>query len=988
MKRKLWISVLLCLFLAASVLFLCACERPEKTGTEKPGTEEPGTEEPDEGNEDDENPDVSPYNVLVTYEYGTEQLWKKEISIPKGSCAPVLPVPTRTGYAFTHWEDTFGNKWDFSKPVNRSMVLYAVWIEAVDLTISFDWDDGSLADIQTKSSEIVPLPDLARNGYSFQGYDCVSAQGEVFIERKEIYSYVVPFCSDAVLTPVFLPAWSFEPTRDGTEYRIDHYTEGGKIIQTNVEYMSLPSEYNGKPVTEIADEAFAKNESLRTVIIPASYRSIGAGSFSLCSRLEEVVFETGLQEIGDSAFSDCAMTSLTLPDSLVSIGSYAFSSLPLESLTLPDSVEEIGKYIFGNQIVTVSTNRTQQAAGWTEGWNYRSVVLYKGDDMLQTGDMIFVLKPNGEASLACVTNLSLSLLEIPDTVEKNGKTYPVTKILDNVMGNMGSMDMLFLPEGLQWVGKNSLPSCEGINYREKDGLLFLGSAQNHELVLCSVPQDIKSVSVPANTRIIYQNACKSSIDSLEFAQDGELRQICSSAFSFAYCDLPANVYLPDVEIIEEKAFKGSCARLFCSGIGENWEQNWHADSYVFDLTQGQFYTDDTGEWFLQDGKASLLFLTKDRENGIFLPESVQAGEEDYVVSSILYAALWGDKMPFLHIPDCVTQLDGYKIERYINRLLLQADSVKEEWNILSQSKQFIFCGLDGNSLLAEDGALFLVKNGKASAFCCYFKYGDVYDRTYCLPRQVQGIPVDSISGFFLSSLSYSFILMPDNILYIEKSTEPITGKVIYAQATEKPDGWEEGWNFSGVAPAFPVYFGAEFPREERVTFTFVTNGTAVSPQTEYFLPTCPDTWLNYHYFWGWYENADYSGESISFPYFGTATTLYARFQMVPKEDGKLKETAFCVTENEPFRAEIRAGESIYFRLPSPRVNATYVAEMTVTADTYTELSDANYVIDETKSSAGETLSFRYTSYGGSHYLCIRLDGEAETATAEILFYRE
>jgi hypothetical protein len=54
----------------------------------------------------------------------------------------------------------------------------------------------------------------------------------------------------------------------------------------------IPSIYQGKAVTGIAQEAFAYTETITSVYIPASVQKIQANAFLLCMNLEKVTFET------------------------------------------------------------------------------------------------------------------------------------------------------------------------------------------------------------------------------------------------------------------------------------------------------------------------------------------------------------------------------------------------------------------------------------------------------------------------------------------------------------------------------------------------------------------------------------------------------------------------------------------------------------------------------------------------------------------------
>lgn len=65
--------------------------------------------------------------------------------------------------------------------------------------------------------------------------------------------------------------------------------------------------------------------------------------------ITKLYISDGITHIGSSAFSGLGISSLDLPDSLVSIGEFAFSSCSeLTTLTIPDSVEIIGWDAFGS----------------------------------------------------------------------------------------------------------------------------------------------------------------------------------------------------------------------------------------------------------------------------------------------------------------------------------------------------------------------------------------------------------------------------------------------------------------------------------------------------------------------------------------------------------------------------------------------------------------------------------------------------------------
>ena len=111
-------------------------------------------------------------------------------------------------------------------------------------------------------------------------------------------------------------------------------------IKTNV---IIPSEFNGKPVTVISDEAFSGN-SITSITIPDSVTFIDDGAFYGCSSLKSITIPNSVTSIGDEAFYKCSsLTSVTIGNGVTSIGYHAFEDCSsLKNITIPKSVTSIG----------------------------------------------------------------------------------------------------------------------------------------------------------------------------------------------------------------------------------------------------------------------------------------------------------------------------------------------------------------------------------------------------------------------------------------------------------------------------------------------------------------------------------------------------------------------------------------------------------------------------------------------------------------------
>ena len=111
---------------------------------------------------------------------------------------------------------------------------------------------------------------------------------------------------------------------------------------------NIPHTIKGVTVTCIGNDAFDNCRSLTSVTIPDSVMSIGDSAFRYCTSLTSVTIPDSVTSIGDTAFQYCtSLASVTIPDSVTSIGGRAFDGCTsLTSVTIPDSVTSIGKGAF------------------------------------------------------------------------------------------------------------------------------------------------------------------------------------------------------------------------------------------------------------------------------------------------------------------------------------------------------------------------------------------------------------------------------------------------------------------------------------------------------------------------------------------------------------------------------------------------------------------------------------------------------------------
>jgi hypothetical protein len=131
--------------------------------------------------------------------------------------------------------------------------------------------------------------------------------------------------------------YTYTTNADGVTLTISRYSGPGGAV-------SIPATNNaGQVVVSIGEVAFVQS-AITSVTIPGSITNIGAFAFQECVNLTNITIPGNVTDIGESAFQFCtSLASVTLADGVASIetGAFAFCD-SLTGVNIPASVTNIG----------------------------------------------------------------------------------------------------------------------------------------------------------------------------------------------------------------------------------------------------------------------------------------------------------------------------------------------------------------------------------------------------------------------------------------------------------------------------------------------------------------------------------------------------------------------------------------------------------------------------------------------------------------------
>ena len=199
-------------------------------------------------------------------------------------------------------------------------------------------------------------------------------------------------------------------------YGILTYREYADYIEisgcdANAETVEIPAVINGKNVIRIYDNAFMQC-SVSTVTLPDTLVTIGRRAFYGCNNLTKIEIPASVTEIGGSAFNNCEnLEEVILHEGLEAINSEAFKNTALKSIDIPETVTHFGFEIFDGTLFREELTAKNPLV------IFNNIVV---DGRACTGDVVIPDTVKEISGYAFQLNTEITSVQIPDSVQEIG----------------------------------------------------------------------------------------------------------------------------------------------------------------------------------------------------------------------------------------------------------------------------------------------------------------------------------------------------------------------------------------------------------------------------------------------------------------------------------------------------------------------------------------------------------------------------------------
>lgn len=245
------------------------------------------------------------------------------------------------------------------------------------------------------------------------------------------------------------------------------------LTVTNISAFAHDFAVNGVYYNKIGNEAIVTfrgaayssyNEYTGDVAIPAtvSYEgttyavtAIGDGAFRSCSNLTSVSLPNSIISIGNSAFRSSKISSITIPNSVTTIGDYVFSwCSSLTNVKLGNSVESLGRYAFSwcSALPSLTIPRTVNSIDISITYKCTALTSIT----VENGNSVYDSRENCNAVIETATN-TIVVGCISTTIPTS-----VTAIGGYAYEGCSEMTSIVIPDNVTSIGMYAFRHCSGL----------------------------------------------------------------------------------------------------------------------------------------------------------------------------------------------------------------------------------------------------------------------------------------------------------------------------------------------------------------------------------------------------------------------------------------------------------------------------------------------------------------------------------------------
>ena len=330
------------------------------------------------------------------------------------------------------------------------------------------------------------------------------------------------------------PGVIYDISADGTYAEVIGYNGTASKVK-------IAAEYNGLPVTNIYDFAFS-GADISSVSVPEGVISIGRSAFAGCNDMESIIIPSTIKSIGEYAFMGDGSINIYITNlenwCNASYGTYFVDSYYLyinnqlvEDLVTPNNVTRISEWAF-HRCLSLKT-------------------------VLVTSNVESI----GDNAFGFCSNI--------ETVNvKQG----VLKIGSYAFSGCSALDNIEIPDSVIEFGWNIFDNCAKLKFTEYESCQYLGSSNNPYQILVKTSNNITSnYTIHSDTRTIlpYAFANCSRLGNIVIPEG----VITVGSYAFKNCTSINSVFIPkSVQYLGYGAFAEcySSGTIYYEGSESDW----------------------------------------------------------------------------------------------------------------------------------------------------------------------------------------------------------------------------------------------------------------------------------------------------------------------------------------------------------------------------------------------------------------------------------